>query len=233
MSKLKKRTISYKSETCIYCNENLSTRKGDHVPPKSWISGRIRKNYPVVRVPCCEECNESFKRDDDKFRLFITATYQAGESHHGRQMWKKALSGIGHEKAEGLRKSFFSHIEQEVELFSPSGEYLGQSARIKYDDELTSRVFDRIVRALFYERFKNRLIDDCVIKTGCHLFLDVNRMSEIIETLDPVLSQENNPLCPGVFEYKVCAARQDTEATIWAFLLYDSIIFFSFTWVDN
>lgn len=53
---------------CIYCqSEEGPTR--DHVPPRQLL----RKPYPtnLLTVPSCDECNRSYSRDEEYFRLVI------------------------------------------------------------------------------------------------------------------------------------------------------------------
>jgi len=53
---------------CIYCGrETADTR--DHVPPKCLIRPKHRAN--LWTVPSCAQCNASYSRDEEYFRLMV------------------------------------------------------------------------------------------------------------------------------------------------------------------
>ena len=87
------------SVMCIYCgNKPGSTR--DHVPPKSLFP----KPRPVnmLTVPCCDDCQARFKKDEDVFMAWITFG-PAGESTAGKLLWEQKLKRT-YNKDSGIKK---------------------------------------------------------------------------------------------------------------------------------
>src|SRR5476649_803812 len=69
-------------QLCIYCQMNPGDTD-DHVPPK----GLFPKPRPsnLITVPACDQCNKSFKNDDEYF-LNIALEWAASESSDGKQI---------------------------------------------------------------------------------------------------------------------------------------------------
>src|SRR5437016_3475833 len=52
-------------QLCVYCQERLSTRQGDHVIGKGWMkNGGFTNTHPPIKVPACEQCQRSWSGDE-------------------------------------------------------------------------------------------------------------------------------------------------------------------------
>lgn len=84
---------------CIYCSATNLIPTRDHVPPKCLFPKPRPLN--LVTVPACPTCNQSFKLDDEYFRLMV-----AGEAAYrdpvATRLWAERVmpnTGLGLRRA--------------------------------------------------------------------------------------------------------------------------------------
>lgn len=175
---------------CVYCgNKPGSTR--DHVPPQNIFP----KPKPVnmVTVPCCEDCQARFKKDEDVFMAWITFG-PAGESSAGKLLWEQKLKRT-YKKDSGIKKVMRRSFSQ-VSAETPGGIYLGKRLAISIDPERKNNVLKKIVRGLFWVEYKERLPENVPIE-----IYGINGKGEPIRELIAV-THEATTFWEGIFEYR-------------------------------
>ena len=175
---------------CVYCgNKPGSTR--DHVPPQNLFP--TPKPVNMVTVPCCEDCQARFKKDEDVFMAWITFG-PAGESPAGKLLWEQKLKRT-YKKDSGVKKVIGRSFKQ-VNLETPGGIYLGKRLAISIDPERKNNVLKKIVRGLFWIEYKERLPEDVPIEIyGIHG--KDEPINELIAVTDEAITAWE-----GIFEYR-------------------------------
>lgn len=75
---------------CYLCGETRDLTR-DHLPPECMFRPPLPSN--LITVPCCRNCNESFKLDDEALMIFTSAHHAV--SLDGMWVWKnKALNSL-------------------------------------------------------------------------------------------------------------------------------------------
>ena len=98
--------MTFKNATCIYCNNSISTPKGDHIPPKSFF--KRPRHFALKQVPCCLDCNHEFSKYlDDEIRDFIVLLEQ-NQAHQtvNNELIQTVFRSWDNAKDNGKRKKF-------------------------------------------------------------------------------------------------------------------------------
>jgi hypothetical protein len=77
--------IIRESDVCVLCGERKATTR-EHIPPQSLF---IKKPREYLVVPCCKECNNSTKLDDEYLRQVMAGASLIGQ---GRNVWKNKVA---------------------------------------------------------------------------------------------------------------------------------------------
>ena len=161
---------------CIYCNKGLSSRKGDHIPPKSFFPEK--PGHSLMQVPCCQECNRKYSVSDEKVRELIAV--MDGVNDHP-VVKAEILPAVfrGWEKAEGRLYRFmnevidWSSLPQDLPSFKSFQE---MPISLRTRPELTD-FCGRMARALLYEQHKVRTDAKTKFKWG---FADFMHPDDIV-----------------------------------------------------
>ncbi len=202
------------NKICYICGKPGAKTK-DHIPPKNIYLKHLRSiGDDLITVPAHEECNGKYSKDDEHFRFFLSIPGY-WNSEHARELWDNEIyRGLQKPEAKKFKKYIISLMEP-IELKSPSGIYLGDSAMIKIDSIRIENVIERIARGVFYHEMGNIMPLD-------------NKL--IIHYLDPKFSQERGAL-PQLTKSKTFA---DETFRYWWNFAEDSPTsgFFWFTFFD-
>jgi hypothetical protein len=175
---------------CVYCGNRLGNTR-DHVPPQNLFPKPKLVN--MVTVPSCEECQASFKKDEDVFMAWITFG-PAGESPAGKLLWEQKLKRT-YEKDGGIKKVIARSFKQ-VNLETPAGIYAGKKLVISIDPERKNKVLRKIARGLFWVEYKERLPENIPIE-----IYGIHGKDEILYELIG-LTNEATTAWEGIFEYR-------------------------------
>lgn len=153
---------------CIYCGQNETTRRGDHVPPQC-LFGQGR-SHSLIQVPCCPICNENFSRDDERARNLLTSL-DVTEDHPliETQLRDKRNRSLVKTKADGtVTDANLRHMLDSSSLkqrLSPTGEDLGTGLALNFDQPVIHRFLERIARALHHHTYDTGFLS-CTVQTG-------------------------------------------------------------------
>lgn len=198
---------------CIYCGARPAETK-DHIPPKNLFSKPKPNN--LITVPCCNDCNKSFKKDEDLFCSWVLFG-DSGVTQEGKRIWGQKLRRT-FKKDAGLAGQIVKSFCQ-VDVFAPEGIYIGRRLGVGIDPRRRDNVVKKIVRGLFWEEYKDRIPSDSVI--------------EIIrcQKSDPKLlgaiqcTQQAKRFQNGIFEYRHKRLKVDTYESFWVMSFYRQIYF--------
>ena len=90
---------------CVYCGERRTLSR-DHVPPANLFSTPRPSN--LVTVPCCDACNNAASKDDEYFRLAITAGIDPTKFPNEFNLSIRAIRKLGTPQKLGLAKTMFN-----------------------------------------------------------------------------------------------------------------------------
>ena len=131
---------------CIYCGKNESTTR-DHIPPKCFFPSPRPNN--LITVPCCEECNNNFGKDDERVRNLLTSLAST-ENHLAIQSELESKRNRSFLRVEG--KSNLQHMFDSftpVDIFK-EGNLIGKTLVLDLDQRVVDRFIERVARALIY-----------------------------------------------------------------------------------
>jgi len=185
--------VKEKYKICYLCGRKLFNKKSytkDHIPPKSLYNKNPNGN--LITVPCCNNCNNAFSKDDEAFVSALVVSSE-GFSVEATKRWKeKGLRTI--EKNNRLRKFHQDHLSV-VNLYTEGGLYLGKHPAYQPNFELYNKSITKIVRGLFYYHTNGkRLINDPEIRYPQNDF-DGDWFKEFVNTLHKIT------IVDGIFRY--------------------------------
>jgi hypothetical protein len=101
-------------------------------------------------VPCCEFCNKTYGKDDERIRNLLTSL-KTTEEHSAikKQIAKKR--DRSYTRVEG--RSNLQHIIASVEkvgCHTSGGTYLGEALAFNFDQPTLDRFIQRLVRVRFF-----------------------------------------------------------------------------------
>ena len=207
---------------CIYCGENEANTR-DHIIPKQLYS-KPRPN-DLITVPACKECNYSFRKDEEYFRVAIAGSLQAVEnSEQAEEIIKGPVS-----RAIERRNSLINMIKKDLKYVPVSKDnnsfYFVPGYEL--DKNRVDTVLKKIVRGLFYFEEEKPLPYNFKVVTN------VNTEKELIpENIMKHLSSKNiKEIGEGrdVFEYIKLDVEDREFSSFWLLCFYKSIVMIAVT----
>lgn len=134
-----------KSEKCVICGEREAVTR-DHVPPKNLFP--VPRPNDLVTVPACRECNNGASVEDEDFRTYLSL--QIGRQNHlTEKLWFD-----GAQKSLTRRKSLQQQILaslRPIQVQTKTG--VESKTAFEVPERIYRRVFERVVRGLYYHHF--------------------------------------------------------------------------------
>jgi len=208
--------VSKKEKACYICG---CTPAGtvDHVPPKNLFAPPAPDD--LITLPCCQECNQSYSKDEEYFRVFVL-----GGSYNHRQakrIWDSKVRRSLRRKPRFRQKLARDLIP--VEVFTRGGVYLGKATALTAESKRINRVIQKIVKGLCYYHYDRRLDD---VSFEIYHNPDLNGSNPLVD------AWRNTPRCDvgeGVFTYWRAVAQGVPEGSMWWLLFYERALFLVFT----
>jgi hypothetical protein len=213
-------------ELCYICAEAIATedRDMDHVPPKGLFNVEDREN--LIKLPTHRACNQSFAKDDEYFRLQITA--RAPHDSKAKKLWGDPLPGTGpvmrgfhRPQGQGFKASVLKDLIP-VDLRTEGGIFLGSGEVMLQKADRIIRVVNRIVRGLYNRRTGKVLPADWPVSSD---LMDGGSLQPMLEPFNIRFFSIGN----GTFLYdSKHLADDDREALFWL-IFYNSVHFWGYT----
>lgn len=191
-------------QVCIYCGSSDLRLTRDHIPPKCLF---LRPRPQLITVPACHPCNDSFKRDDEYFRLAVIseAVYRNEEA---TRLWRgRVMPRIG----GGLRGNLIARMRN-VEMRTPAGVITGRATAIHFDVPRVNRVVKRIVKGLTWHHYQFRPTN---VRFEIYFNPDLRPLHDIL------LRTSLHTIGNAAFRYRHGLTKEDRNASVWGLRFYE------------
>jgi hypothetical protein len=208
---------------CYFCSEE-GAASNDHIPPKGLFPKNIRKlnKNNLITVPAHFKCNNSFKKDDELFRNFIIA--HSYETKQGRYAWDNVLIP-SFKKNPGARKELVNRLDKQFIKDDLLNAYVYKDV-MQIDESLYTRQIERIIKGLFFHRYKIPLPLNLPIHYKMYDEIDII-LPKIIETFNEIdIPQNWRHIIPGFFSYFLEIAEDDNEKGLSVLIFYNKLTFY-------
>jgi hypothetical protein len=218
-----KKSKSTKRSTaeCVYCGV-VGPITEDHIPPKSLFPQPRPSN--LITVPACDQCNGSYSKDDEWFRLTLSIRENVKANADRNAVLPSVKRSLERPSAAGFSRAFLENVH-EAPRFSPAGLYAGMQRIHVADGARLDRVATRITKGLFYHVKGYRLPDDHGVKAVHYSRLGEPMVNgtEFEKTLlqfVAMLRQETAVKIGETFSYRWLQSPNGPERTIWLLSFY-------------
>ena len=145
---------------CTYCGE-MKPLTDDHVPPRLLFP----QPYPINMwtVPACYDCNQSFQKDDEYFRVWLTIANRNKGRASREKLLGKVIRGLHRPQSQRLLLSLYNQSRL-IDVGSSGGIHLMGQPAIDLEGSRISRAVERIVKGLFFRVIGYRLPDEQEIR---------------------------------------------------------------------
>jgi len=207
-----------RTKPCIYCG-TPGAPEMDHVPPRCFF----KRPGPevLITVPCCHNCNSSFKNDDERARNLLVSL-ETTERHPDIS---DQLAGKRHrslaESRSNLRHTIGSM--RTVDRYSAGGVYLGKAVAFDLDQPFFDRFMVRVTRALLYhETGVTRSSHECEWGLSINVY-DLQTMPDQLRAfyMRPAVIRD---IAAGTFMYAAYFGK-DAVNSLWLLRFYDGVEF--------
>lgn len=194
---------------CYLCGTTLIkniNKSKDHVPPDCIYPDDKPEN--LITVPCCTECNEEFNPLDEKIKNYLSIIAGKKSSDAGEKSINEIL------KSRKLRKDFLAHTKQHSSLKDDSG---NPRLLFNFKNEELDRWLVRIVRGLYFKKYKKRMQEHSIYKVKAH--------PELAPQPSETFPMEEGLNLRPFFVYGVLKDEDKENRNMWVLIFYDHLIF--------
>jgi hypothetical protein len=196
---------------CVYCGSEELRLTRDHVPPKCLFP---RPRPQLITVPACHLCNDSFKRDDQYFRIAVIAE-AVHRNDQATELWRDRVAP---RMGAGLQRTLLRTL-QRTELRTPAGLVVGRGAAIPFDPGRINRVVKRIVQGLLWHHYQSR-------PTDAHFDIYFNPDLNLLPLAELLSATNLNSIGDNVFRYRHGTVNGDPDSSVWGLQFYGHTHFF-------
>jgi hypothetical protein len=136
---------------CIYCGN--PQEDVDHIPPRSLIPPKSRAN--IIQVPACKNCNSKVYSRDDEYMMVWSTLEDAATSIDAREVSVKVARWKDKPGKAKQLDDYFAYRKGVILKDRMGRETKRLTFRMK--NHRVVRFCERIITALYYHVFKNRL----------------------------------------------------------------------------
>jgi hypothetical protein len=196
---------------CYLCGttENITQ---DHIPPKGFFLPPLPNN--LITVPCCHNCNDLYKNDDEAARAFFSA--YRWQSDKGMLIWKSKVVGSTFKRSPKLK----AHIRESLLHLPVQKDHgLELMPAIQFPVERMDRWLIRITRGLLYKFYPT------IDSSNMHFLVQqIIPSQEIADFMFANMMYDERG--DGVFRFWRAVISDDMHCPgIWSYVFYDGICF--------
>lgn len=200
--------------SCVYCGSRANITS-DHIPPKCLF--RERKGLQLITVPACDKCNNSYKKDDEYFRIYASADISRNEQ--GDKLWYEKVMGSTFSRSPKLRKNIVSSISEDVRI--SKGAVLRRK-KLNLDASRINNVLVRIVKGLYWHHYKKCLPSNISFEVYQNPPIDDKSKSILLRTRLCTIGNEE-------FKYRYRRCDDDNFTSVWGLSFFMGAHFLVFT----
>lgn len=209
---------------CVYCGSREDLTK-DHIPPKCMFAERY---HDLIRVNSCASCNQSASKDDEYFRDRLAMRIDANKHPDVKKIMPDVFRSFNRQEARGKKQALLDSVVIK-DAYTPAGIYLGVVGGATPEYDRLERVVARIVRGLYWHKYRVRLPDDYEVQSCIDTDLSVhdqNTQASILSFYGPIVSQPPDEVIGnGVFTYWIESANDDAFVTACVLRFYNSVFY--------
>lgn len=211
---------------CYICAEPIAARDRDrdHVPSQGLFNVGDRQN--LITLPTHRACNQDFAKDDEYFRLQITA--RAFPDPKARKLWGEpipesgpVMRGFHRPQSQGFKASVLKNLVS-VDIRTDAGLYLGTGEALLQDSNRLLRVVNRFVRGLYTHRTGKVLPADWPVSSD---LMHPQRVLAFVDLFQARFFEVGN----GTFLYASMHLPEDDREALFWLVFYNSVHFWGYT----
>ncbi|SRR5258706_5021968 len=209
-----------KIRECVYCGEVKAVAK-EHVVPKCLFI----KPYPpnLISVPACDDCNNAKSLDDDFLRDFLVCDNFVSQSPVAQQIFQQKMLSSQRKGSSLIAREAILKGRLES-LYTKGGIYIGDFHSFSVNEQRLNKIFETLVRGLYYDAHKKRFPDGYQIELTRHFPWEFKDVFTELSKL-----HLNKRVLGNVFGCAFTTAQEDPFTTAWIFWFYERIMFSVFT----
>jgi hypothetical protein len=196
--------------TCYLCGISGKMTR-EHIPAK----GLFEKPRPsnLVTVPCCFKCNNQYSKDDEYFRLAVSAAINVNGK--GRSIWENAVPRTIQRKIISGLVADFNKTLRPISIKMESGNING--IHYTMDEKILRSVLMRITKGFLSIAMPDVERNDLEFE-----FLQINQF----KTAEAIIGGGFDELCyhfslgDGVYSYWSAIDKDNHSHGIWLHLFY-------------
>jgi hypothetical protein len=207
-------SVRNKHGLCVYCGRQKKLTV-DHVPPKLFLERPFPPN--LLNVPSCEDCNKSFKRDDEYTRSVLAVDIRA--SHNKAAQFNLAAIRRSLEKPEARAfADYLTRQSRRMNILSPTGLPM---VEISTDKQRVNNTGLHIMRGLYFIETGKVVPPDASLRLESKAGLtadhpDIHTIARVFRVLPDHRHRESGT----AFSYMAGFGFNGLVST-WVMLLYD------------
>jgi hypothetical protein len=199
--------------TCAYCRK-IKKSTGDHVPPKLLLEQPFPPN--LLTVPACEDCNKSFKADDEYTRTVIGLDVRASQNSAAQYNLPAIIRSLQRPNAKGFAE-YIARQTSATAILAPDGNPIGET--IDADRKRIDSTGAHIIRGLYFIEMKRPMPEHATLKVGSKAGLTSSHPDMlIIARAFSTMPDQRSRAIGKAFSY---AAAVGDAVSFWLMLLYD------------
>lgn len=203
--------------SCVYCGSKMNITS-DHIPPKCLF--RERKGLQLITVPACDRCNNSYKKDDEYFRIYVSA--DISNNQQGDKLWYEKVMGSTFRRSPKLRKNIVSNISNiSVNVKRPNGAIL-KGKILNFDASRVNSVLIRIVKGLYWHHYNKCLPPNILFEVYQNPPINDEIKSILLRTKFCTIGNEE-------FKYRYRRCDDDNFTSVWGLSFFMGAQFLVFT----
>lgn len=209
-----------KGSACAYCGGAPET--SDHIPPKNLFSRPLPAD--LLTVPCCERCRKGWSKDDEYFRIALLSSSNLADVPAVQPVIESILRSLRRPQARGLARLVESSLVR-IEQRTKSGIIAGTDPAFRVQGPRLERVGARIIRALFFEEFRQPLPTTHVARAA----IQQHGLDYLLPSIQGVKFAELRSCAAGSFHYTFATVSEDPLSSIWLLDFFDRLPMVGFT----
>lgn len=200
---------------CIYCGSDKDITS-DHIPPKCLF--RERKELQLITVPACHQCNDSYKKDDEYFRIYVSGDISKNEQGH--RLWNEKVMESTFCRSPKLRANIISNIY--VKTIKRSDGSILKRSIMNMDASRINSVLIRIVKGLYWHHYNKCLPFDTAFEIYQNPPIKGEVKSILLKTKFHTIGNEE-------FKYRYNICHDNNLVSVWGLSFFMGAHFLIFT----
>lgn len=214
------------ARACVYCGESAQT--DDHVPPKLLFPRPRPSN--LITVPSCRSCNAGFETDDEYFRVAIALRRELSDHPEAKGIFAPVIRGLNRPAQRGFARAIVAAVTSKP-ILTTSGLVVGHAPAMNVELERLRRTARRIVRALHFSDFRERIAGELRVWSEDDLVgVPEEVRIEVWSTiLHPLYASTKRTIGQDVFSYWAVRDPQVPGASAWLLQFFGEVRFLALT----